>query len=775
MLKSNFTTLLSLILILYVGDVLGQKLGFHQILESSPDEITVFCIPNNSGNIELLEEDQVKIKYSTSSWLFISATPRWIDLRKKEGQLDDFYFEYAPPVALDDTSRLIHSVNQVHSGLAPLEAPYTGDGVIIGIVDQGLDWQHPDFQFSNGDTRVLKYWDHSNNGPNTPMAYGYGQLWDSTDINNGTCTSLEESTAHGTSVAGIALGNGNANGTNKGMAPAASIIVVESNFSLPNWTLTIADAIDFIFNEAELLGMPAVVNLSLGTYLGSHDGNDPASEAIEMLLDESPGRIVVSAAGNSGAQGSYHHQNSPNVMDTNFVWFENNPSGTLGANTIFFDLWSDTSEMHWKYAIGADSPAPTYDFKGRTEFSDPSASIGITKYDTLWSGSNRLATFEVYTEIVNGNFHMQFYATNVDSVDYLYRFETTGTGKYDLWSGEWIGFNDMVTAPPTPLEMPAISNYIIPDSNQTIVSSWNCSEKVISVGNIRNRNSFTDLNATTTFGTFQSGELSPNSSKGPNRHHVIKPDVIAIGDWSLGAGPLWLLQNAAYNSLIDSGGWHVRNGGTSMASPVVSGIAALYLERCKKASYDKFKEDLQSSSFSDQFTGAVPNNFCGVGKINALALLQEQLIPAQPSISWIGNSSLTSTPSDFYQWYLDGSVLNGETNQIHIGISPFGSYEVEITNMDGCSSLSNPYLASVGLNEKKLEPLIVAPNPSHSTIQILSNLLLNEAFAIDCTGRCSQLQAIGANEFDVSNLARGIYSLVVNTNAGKKQTKIVIN
>ena len=382
---------------------------------------------------------------------------------------------------------MIHSVNQVHSGLAPLEAPYTGDGVIIGIVDQGLDWQHPDFQFSNGDTRVLKYWDHSNNGPNTPMAYGYGQLWDSTDINNGTCTSLEESTAHGTSVAGIALGNGNANGTNKGMAPAASIIVVESNFSLPNWTLTIADAIDFIFNEAELLGMPAVVNLSLGTYLGSHDGNDPASEAIEMLLDESPGRIVVSAAGNSGAQGSYHHQNSPNVMDTNFVWFENNPSGTLGANTIFFDLWSDTSEMHWKYAIGADSPAPTYDFKGRTEFSDPSTSIGITKYDTLWSGSNRFATFEVYTEIVNGNFHMQFYATNVDSVDYLYRFETTGTGKYDLWSGEWIGFNDMVTAPPTPLEMPAISNYIIPDSNQTIVSSWNCSEKVISVGNIRNR------------------------------------------------------------------------------------------------------------------------------------------------------------------------------------------------------------------------------------------------------------------------------------------------
>ena len=71
---------------------------------------------------------------------------------------------------------------------------------------------------------------------------------------------------------------------------------------------------------ADEYNMPAVANLSLGTYIGSHDGNDPAAEMMETLLDEKGGRLVVSATGNSGAKGTYHQQGNPNA-DTNFVWF----------------------------------------------------------------------------------------------------------------------------------------------------------------------------------------------------------------------------------------------------------------------------------------------------------------------------------------------------------------------------------------------------------------------------------------------------------------------
>ena len=117
------------------------------------------------------------------------------------------------------------------------------------------------------------------------------------------------------------------------------------------------------------------------------------------------------------------------------------------------------------------------------------------------------------------------------------------------------------------------------------------------------------------------GQLVPNSSKGPNRYGHTKPDISACGDASLSAGPFWLLNNSAYNSAIDIDGLHVRNGGTSMASPVVAGIAALYLEKCSNATYQDFLDALHSTAFTDSYTGTVPNNGYGYGKAHALNLM----------------------------------------------------------------------------------------------------------------------------------------------------------
>ncbi len=127
-------------------------------------------------------------------------------------------------------------------------------------------------------------------------------LWDSTDINNGTCP-LGQPGGHGTNSVGVGSGNGLANGKNKGMAPDSKIVMVISDLYAQNWTLTVADACDYIFKYADSVGMPAVINISAGTYWGSHDGNDPASVYMEQLLDEKPGRIIVASAGNSGALG----------------------------------------------------------------------------------------------------------------------------------------------------------------------------------------------------------------------------------------------------------------------------------------------------------------------------------------------------------------------------------------------------------------------------------------------------------------------------------------
>ncbi|MDG1334359.1 MAG: S8 family peptidase [Crocinitomicaceae bacterium] len=610
--------------LLLTSNVFAQKLGFQEVLADSPNTPTTFCVPNTAENTSSLGKENITIKYSTSDWLFVTTTPMWIQNAMNQEIISDFYFELAPPTLLADTARVSHFVNEVHAGAGGLQTSYTGKDVIIGYVDTGVDFNHPDFQNDDSTTRVLRYWDHSISTGPSPGTYGYGTVWDSSAINNGTCTSLDNH-SHGTTVAGFGSGNARANGRMKGMAPESDIIIVETNFSLPNWTLTIADACDYIFSVADSMGKPAIVNLSLGTYFGSHDGNDPASEAMEAMLDAQSGRIIVAAAGNSGLGGKMHVHNDV-TADTSFVWFKNNAAGNFGANTIYFDLWSDTVDATFDYGFAADRPSPDYDLRGMTAFHTTSQGLGSVILDTIWNNGNQIATIESYPSIIGGNFNLQVLFTSVDSTAYLYRFMTTNTGEYDLWSGEFHGYNEMEsTNLPTVGQMPAIAHYVLPDTLQSIVSSWNCSEKVISVGNVQNRLGHMDGNGNQYLspGLNTPGNLALKSSKGPNRHDVVKPDISAAGEVSLAAAPLWALTIPQAFPVLDSGLLHMRNSGTSMSSPLVAGVAALYLEKCSKATYNDFKTDMIASAFSDGFTGTLPNFGYGHGKIHALNLLLE--------------------------------------------------------------------------------------------------------------------------------------------------------
>jgi hypothetical protein len=671
-----------------------HKLGFQQLLDKRPLEITTFCVPNDTHTLALLNKQQIPVKYKTANWLFISTTPTWIDSAIRSQQLDTYYFEYAPPMTLADSTLSTHFITPVHQGLGNLQNSIQGENCIIGYVDQGIDWNHPDFKDENGKTRVVRYWDQTTNtGGTIPQPYNYGIVWDSTAINNGTCTSTEGSSAHGTTVAGMGSGNALANGTNKGVAPKSTIVVVESNFNLANWTLTVADACDYIFKVADTLGLPAVVNLSLGTYLGSHDGNDPASERMEDLLDEKNGRIIIAAAGNSGAQGKYHVHGQVD-LDTSFVWFLNNTSNSaaFGPNKIYFDLWSDTSDATYSFALGANAPAPSYTLRGKTIFRNAEILSDTVILDTIYTANgNRIAALEIYTERVYGNFHMQVLFSQIDSTNYLFRFMTTGSGKYDLWSGAWMGLNNVVQTIPSVAIYPEIVHYHAPDSLQSIVSSWNCSEKIISVGNIRNRANHIDNNGNvyTPPGLFTPvGQLSRNSSKGPNRHNIIKPDVSATGDVSLTAAPLWFLSNPSNNAAIDSGGWHARNGGTSMAAPVVSGIAALYLEKCAKTSYADFKTNLLSNCFSDSFTGTTPNNAYGYGKPNAFDLLSNTSFEA--NISGVATYCDTPVPLTIQS---SNSLTSASWSNGFQGLTNFVSYQgeyfAEVYNSEGCSTYTD--------------------------------------------------------------------------------------
>lgn len=672
---------------LSMGQINGLEVS--RILKNETIETIPTALPYSIEHLALLSQDGIRPKYITPEWIYFNIQRDWLNQNLSNEAYSDLYFEFAPPHLLDDTARATHFVNGVHQGISPLPKGFTGKDVIIGIVDAGLDHNHPDFINAQGEKRVIRYWDHGITNPTqSPAPFNYGQIWYPHHIQNGAITSIETTGGHGTTVTGIASGNGSANGTNKGFAPEADIIVVRSNFNLPNWTMTIADACAFIFSVADSLGKPAVVNLSLGTYIGSHDGTDPASVAMEHLLDEKPSRIIVCAAGNGGNVDWFHAQNIVS-SNTSFIWLKNNPTGFLGNNTIFFDLWSDASLANFNYSFGANLPSGSYLERATTIYRSTFTQIGSEIQDTLYtSNGHRLATLRIFPKIVGSNYHLQVLFSNIDSTAYNYSFKTTGTGKYDLWSGAFIGFNQLVKNVPDSASYPPIQHYVYPDSLQNIVSSWNCSEKVISVGNIRARASHIDRNFNQYSPADQTspGKISPTSSRGPTRHGLLKPDISSSGDVTLAAGPAAILNNPSFFSAIDSGGFHLRNGGTSMASPTVAGTAALFLENCKLASWSDFKTSLLNTAFTDGFTGITPNYSYGHGKMHSFDLMVSRAIPltiyGDPLICQSPQPFNANPPIDYYFW------SNGETTSSVVVDLPTQLYLIG-EDILGCSAYSD--------------------------------------------------------------------------------------
>lgn len=121
----------------------------------------------------------------------------------------------------------------------------SGDGVIVGIVDTGIDPNHPDFV-----GRILRIWDQTVSGPG--VAEGSFGL----ELTGPLISASRDTDGHGTHVAGIAAGAGT---KFSGVAPKANFVIVKTSFQDAH----IADGIRYIFRVAEQPGRPAVVNLSL--------------------------------------------------------------------------------------------------------------------------------------------------------------------------------------------------------------------------------------------------------------------------------------------------------------------------------------------------------------------------------------------------------------------------------------------------------------------------------------------------------------------------------
>lgn len=533
-----------------------------------------------------------------------------------------------------DNARTVTNVNQVHAGTG-LPQAYTGNGVIVGVIDIGFDYTHPNFRNLNTQqTKISKVWEQS--GITTaPAPYGTEYVGQTAILNR--MRDLVDET-HGTHVAGIAAGSGGIlNSLNKGVAYDSEIVLVSTNMS----NVGIINGIQYIFNHAINNNKPAVANMSLGSHIGPHDGTSSFDSMSSTLTGN--GRILVGSAGNEGSDllhlGKTFSVNSNTLLS--FVKFYPSLS-TNGTSKI--DIWGEVGKNFSVavniYNINNNTYEDFTPYINTSSGTNTSTSANYNLYDDdpiIPDLCNVQVSFES-SNSQNSKPHVFLNINNTsqdDNYKYIVLEIISNDGHVNSWCANCTFNNLSFTSP--------VQNG---DTSMTVGEIGGTGNSIISVGAFNTKSCttmyFNNNNPKCTFdvatGLF---DIANFSSKGPTADGRIKPDITAPGNRIVSSISRFdsrynftggnFNQNEKYADVVSGltdniNNWYfAANQGTSMAAPMVTGIIALWLQANPNLTVAQIKTILQNTSITDSFTGtgsAIPNNTWGRGKINAYAGIQ---------------------------------------------------------------------------------------------------------------------------------------------------------
>lgn len=518
-----------------------------------------------------------------------------------------------------DSARALTNVNQVHAGTG-LPQAYTGNGVIVGVIDGGFDYTHPNFRnLSTQQTRISKVWEQS--GITTaPMPYGTEYVGQ-TAILNRMRDKIDES--HGTHVAGIAAGSGgiSANTALRGVAYETEIVLVSAG------TVQGAlDGISYIFQQATLQGKPAVINISQGTHVGPHDGTSHFDSMCNNLVG--PGKLLVGAAGNEGSNLLHLGKTfsaSSNTLES-FVKF-----GASSAGTSIIDIWGEVGK-NFKVAVNIYN-INTNTYEAYTPYINTLSGTNTTTTSNYNLYDNDifipdLCTVTVSYEQINSqnNKPHVIFSINNSAQDDNYRIILLDFIASDGTVNSWCNtctFNNLTYTSP-------VQNG---DTNMTIGEVGGTGNSIISVGAYTSKNTWTSYSGQIQYQPNQASPhelnlIAPFSSKGPTADLRIKPDITAPGNIIASSvsrfDSNYVLTSERTVSYLTNGTNNWLFGmmeGTSMSSPMVAGIIALWLQAKPNLTVAQIKTILQNTSITAGL-GSLPNNTWGRGKINALEGVQ---------------------------------------------------------------------------------------------------------------------------------------------------------
>lgn len=525
-----------------------------------------------------------------------------------------------------DTTRSVTSVNYVAEGLQHgLPANYDGKGVVFGIIDSGIDFNHAAFQDSLGNTRIkCVYMPADNSGTKVTIDGTVlpGSEFDSTRI--ASLTTDLASSAHGSHTAFI--GAGSPNGPYSGMAPGADIVMCALGGK--NTDVNIANSLKYITQYAKRVGKPCVISVSMGGRNGPHDGTSKLCKIYDEVGKNDA--VVCLANGNLGSLKRYiHHKFSGMNTDTS-PNIGSCVTGTQAGYTANFaiDTWSRSrSAVGIKYLlIDPDDnsifyetgimKAYTYHYIGPGMESKRGYNAFLSQYFSgnigVWVATGSNGHIETYSEV-------RLKPLNSDVKAYKMAVQ--------FYGADGVEFDSWVTSENAYSWHPQVDEYkFVNGTDSCSLSDQVTGKYTISVGNYVGRNRYMSLSGKEVCNSiYPEGSIYVQSSYGIAPNGESYPFVAAPGYFVVSAynGYNYLAKpsnNTAYSKENPTTGrtdyWGSMSG-TSMSTPTVAGIVALWLQANPQLKVDDVKEIIRKSTYVDDDVRKAPLQF-GAGKINAL-------------------------------------------------------------------------------------------------------------------------------------------------------------
>ena len=525
-----------------------------------------------------------------------------------------------------DTTRSVTSVNYVAEGLQHgLPANYDGKGVVFGIIDSGIDFNHAAFQDSLGNTRIkCVYMPADNSGTKVTIDGTVlpGSEFDSTRI--ASLTTDLASSAHGSHTAFI--GAGSHCGQYSGMAPGADIVMCA--LAGKNTDVNIANSVKYITQYAKRVGKPCVISVSMGARRGPHDGTSKLCKIYDEVGKNDA--VVCLANGNLGSLKRYIHHKFSGMNTATSPNIGSCVTGTKAGYTANFaiDTWSRSrSAVGIKYLlIDPDDnsifyetgimKSYTYHYIGPGKESKRDYNAFLSQYFSgnigVWVTTESNGHIETYSEV-----SLKPLRSDVKAYKMAVQFYGADGVEFDSW----------VTSENAYSWHPQVDEYkFVNGTDSCSLSDQVTGKYTISVGNYVGRNRYMSLSGKEVCNSiYPEGSIYVQSSYGIAPNGESYPFVAAPGYLVVSAynGYNYLAKpsnNTAYSKENPTTGrtdyWGSMSG-TSMSTPTVAGIVALWLQANPQLKVDDVKEIIRKSAYVDDDVRKAPLQF-GAGKINAL-------------------------------------------------------------------------------------------------------------------------------------------------------------